>query len=289
MELRLCLGGLIFYIQSERPLILDPEYVPFLRTEGKADIEVRISWDWRTARYPSGPKLGEDLLQEYYQEDTIGICLVKGGRKGYIAAVYYNGDFRHMKCTINEAPFRQPPKSLGQIMRFLPIRAAFLHFGLLFFHAAQIEMQGIGILFTAPSGTGKTTQAELWQKYERARLICNDRTLARCIHGKWTTYGYPIDGSKPVGSGEILPLGAVVLLGQAEKDKAERIRGIKSAAKLLPQLVIDGWNGKEREQAVSLLLQLQQDIPTYRFDCTNSRNAVACLKDRLRKDGIIEG
>ena len=92
-----------------------------------------------------------------------------------------------------------------------------------------------------------------------------------------------------MGSGEILPLGAVVLLGQAEKDKVERIRGIKSAAKLLPQLVIDGWNGEERERAVSLLLQLQQDIPIYRFECTNSRNAVVCLKDRLRKDGIIEG
>lgn len=289
MELRLCLGGLIFYIQSERPLILDPEYVPFLRTESKADIEVRITWDWRTVRYPSGPKLGEDLLQEYYQEDTERLCLVKGGRKGYIAATCYNGDFRQMKCTINEAPFRQPPRSLGQIMRFLPIRAVFLHFGVLFFHAAQIEMQGKGILFTAPSGTGKTTQADLWQKYERAKLICNDRTLVRCMYGKWTTYGYPIDGSTPVGSGEILPLGAVVLLVQAEKDKVERMRGIRSAAKLIPQLVIDGWNGEEKEEAVSLLLQLQQDIPIYLFECTNSRNAVECLKARLRKDGIIEG
>ena len=288
MEFKLCLGGLIFHIQSDRSLILDPEYAPFLRKEGKADIEVRISWDWNKVRYPSGPKLGEDLLQEYYEEDAAGICLVKGGRKGYIAATCYNSTFRYMKCTINEAPFRKPPKNLGQIMRFLPIRAAFLYFGVLFFHAAQIEIQGRGILFSAPSGTGKTTQADLWQRYERTRLICNDRTLIHCTSGKWMTYGYPIDGSQPVRSGEILPLGAVVLLAQAEKDQVEQMRGIKSAAKLRPQLVIDGWNGEEREQAVSLLLQLQQDIPIYLFECTNSRNAVVCLKDRLRKDGIIK-
>ena len=232
--------------------------------------------------------LGEDLIQEYYREGNEGICLVKGGRKGYIANTCYSLDYTQMKCTVNAAPFRQPPGSLGQIMRFLPLRAAFLHFGVLFFHAAQIAKGKKGILFSAPSGTGKTTQAGLWQRYERARLICNDRTLIRSVSGEWMTYGYPVDGSEPIGSGEILPLGAVVFLEQAEEDRIERMRGIRAAARLMPQIVMDGWDGEEKEQALTLLLQLQQQIPVYCFQCTDSRNAVRCLKEQLRKDGIIE-
>ncbi|WP_370839368.1 hypothetical protein [Intestinibacter bartlettii] len=32
-----------------------------------------------------------------------------------------------------------------------------------------------GILFSAPSGTGKSTQADLWEKYENAEIINGDR------------------------------------------------------------------------------------------------------------------
>ena len=125
MEIELCLGGLAFSISSERPLVLDPEFIPFLRKqEDDPDIEIRISWDWQTVRDPAGPMLGEDLIQEYYREGNEGICLVKGGRKGYIANTCYSLDYTQMKCTVNAAPFRQPPGSLGQIMRFLPLRAA---------------------------------------------------------------------------------------------------------------------------------------------------------------------
>ena len=33
-------------------------------------------------------------------------------------------------------------------------------------HSSFISWQNNGILFTAPSGTGKSTQADLWKKYE---------------------------------------------------------------------------------------------------------------------------
>ena len=49
--------------------------------------------------------------------------------------------------------------------------------GGIIFHSAYIGFRNEGILFTAPSGTGKSTQAELWRKWREADVINGDRSL----------------------------------------------------------------------------------------------------------------
>ena len=44
-------------------------------------------------------------------------------------------------------------------------------------HASLIETAYGGILFSGVSGAGKTTQAELWMKWEQARQINGDRPM----------------------------------------------------------------------------------------------------------------
>ena len=45
-------------------------------------------------------------------------------------------------------------------------------------HSSFISRQGEGILFTAPSGTGKSTQADLWKRHEEGVTIINgDRSI----------------------------------------------------------------------------------------------------------------
>ena len=44
-------------------------------------------------------------------------------------------------------------------------------------HSSYIVYHDQAILFTAPSGVGKSTQASLWQKYRNIKIINGDRTL----------------------------------------------------------------------------------------------------------------
>ena len=44
-------------------------------------------------------------------------------------------------------------------------------------HCAYVEYRGEAILFSAPSETGKTTQAGLWEKYRGSRTVNGDRSL----------------------------------------------------------------------------------------------------------------
>ena len=73
---------------------------------------------------------------------------------------------------------------------------------------------------------GKTTQAKLWERFRNARIICNDRTLLRKQDGNWYSYGYPMDGSQPVRSGEVHVAGCIVLVKQSQNGKSsiERMR-----------------------------------------------------------------
>lgn len=288
MNVNLNLGGIVFCFHLARPVELEPELTLFLRENGSAlDIEIEISWDWDAAPKPHSEEIGRDLLQVYYAEADRLFCMTRGGLKGFIAGCWYTPDFCRMVCTINEKTFLTTPKKLGLLLRFLPMRAIFQHFGVLFFHAAQIELDGRGILFTAPSGTGKTTQADLWVRHENARLICNDRTLLRKTDGIWYTYGYPVDGSAPVRSGESHPLACVVLLSQAKENQISRLRSGKAVARLMPQLVMDGWSADARMRGMELLLELLKDIPVYHLACTPDEDAVACLKHQLKEDGMI--
>lgn len=52
--------------------------------------------------------------------------------------------------------------------------------GMLVLHSAYIvTRQGEGILFSGPSGIGKSTQAALWQHYGAAQTVNGDRALVR--------------------------------------------------------------------------------------------------------------
>ena len=57
----------------------------------------------------------------------------------------------------------------------LGLETLLLKYDGLLLHSSFIRWRGEGILFSAPSGTGKSTQADLWVKYEDAEILNGDR------------------------------------------------------------------------------------------------------------------
>lgn len=288
MELDLGLGGLRFHFCSERALGINAELKPFrLTSPGRPDLVVRVTWAWAAARQPVQPPVGQDALLNYYEEGEWRWCLTRGGPKGFVASTVYHPDLSDMVCTINEAPFLMPPQMLGSVLRMLPLREIFLRHGVLFFHASQIVYQGRGILFAAPSGTGKSTQARLWRRCRGAEIVCNDRTLTRKEGDRWLTYGYPLDGSEPVRSTEVSQLGCLVLLRQGTENAIWQPRPGKALSLLMRQVVLDSWSGEERTVASELLLTFLRDIPVFQLTCTPDEGAVECLEHALTERKVI--
>lgn len=283
MKINLLIGGNHFRIESDREIRIEDSVLPFLCEDAEDDaVRVQVVRDMRDAPLPGGPKSGEDLLVEYFIEEDRLFCLSKGSVGQYLSAAVCSPDYSDIVCYLDEkhAPYLC---SIGSLLRLIPIRAILQERGTLFFHASQIAAQGKGILFMGPSGIGKTTQAKLWRASRSARIICNDRTLIR----DGQTYGYPVDGSEPVFSGETFPLGALVVLEQAPENKIRQLKPREALMRLMSQMVYDRWNHDAMSLATQQILDLIQQYPVYLLSCTPTEDAVACLEQRLVKDGVL--
>ena len=91
-------------------------------------------------------------------------------------------------------------------------------------HCSVLKVKSGVILFSGPSGIGKSTQAGLWTKYRKARVINGDRTLLKKENGRWMSLGWPICGSSEICYNEAYPVKAVIFLGQAEENDGRRLR-----------------------------------------------------------------
>lgn len=288
MEIKLIFGGVLFLIKTERAVIINEELFPFLSNmQGDPDIIIEVSWNWKNAKFPETEPVGQDLIQNYYVEKDICFCVTRAGKKGPIASTCYTPDFRKVICTLNTAPFLEPPERLESIIRMLPMREIFQYFHTLFLHASQISYKGKGVLFAAPSGGGKSTQAKLWNKYRNAEIICSDRTLIRKRKDEWYTYGYPLDGSEPIRSNKITSLGCVVLLKTGTENFIQELTAGKAITLMMRQVVMDCWSGKARQKAMELIISLLEDIPVFLLVCTPDEYAVKTLEKELIEKGVI--
>ena len=158
----------------------------------------------------------------------------------------------------------------------------FLRKSCLMLHAAFIRWQGKGILFTAPSGTGKSTQAELWKKYERADILNGDRAAVRRDEsGCWQAYGLPYAGSSGIYRNEKAPVSAVVVLRQAGENRIRQLGMLEIIQKLYPETTVHQWEPDFIEKALTLLTELAGEVPIYLLECRPDRGAVEAVKNVL--------
>ncbi|MBQ8898846.1 MAG: hypothetical protein IJY86_10295 [Clostridia bacterium] len=155
-------------------------------------------------------------------------------------------------------------------------------------HASFISHKGRGIIFTAPSGTGKSTQADLWVRHAGAEIINGDRVLLSKKDGVWHACGYPCCGSSRICLARDIPLAAVVVLSRGKENRvspltlAQKIRALVSGTEVFP------WDRVETDLAFSLAAELCSDVPVLGLACTPDGQAVETLRNFLEdeKNGI---
>lgn len=165
-----------------------------------------------------------------------------------------------------------PPQSysdeyLETIALYRKLAEPLLQRNCLIFHGAAVAVNGYAYLFTARSGTGKTTHAKLWLKNVQYSYILNgDKPLIKLENGSIMIYGTLWRGKENYGVNEVLPLKAICVL---ERDKTNHIEQI-SASEVFPILYqqshhCDGFD--EMEKTLELLESIAQGVRLYRLGC----------------------
>lgn len=153
----------------------------------------------------------------------------------------------------------------------------------LILHCAYMVYQGEAILFSAPSETGKTTQANLWEKYRGSRTVNGDRALLGKRKGRWMAQGWPVCGTSEVCHNEEFPIRAVVMLSQAKENQVEQLSPGRAFPLLYSQITVNKWNTKDHLHAIDLIQELAEGVPVFHLGCTISEEAVDCLEKALKK------
>lgn len=151
----------------------------------------------------------------------------------------------------------------------------------LILHCAYTVYKGKAILFSAPSGTGKSTQAELWKQYRGSRIVNGDRALLRKIDGVWSACGWPVCGSSDICESEDTPLYTIVMLRQGETNYIERLSPIQTFTQLYAQTTINQWNPAFVQRAMELIEDLIGQVPVYQLTCNMTEDAVKCLEQAI--------
>ncbi len=144
------------------------------------------------------------------------------------------------------------------------------------FHASFIDYFGRGVLFTGKSGVGKSTQADLWNKYKNTEIINGDKAILCFDKENAYVSGLPFSGSSGISENKSLRLFAVVSLEQSK---------INEAAALTPMgifrtLINSSYFTPIDTERVSFILEnIAKKIKACRLKCTP--DIAAC--DTLQK------
>lgn len=155
-------------------------------------------------------------------------------------------------------------------------------------HASYVEWNDKAILFTAPSQTGKSTQSQLWKKYENASIINDDRVLIRKYNGRWNAYGYPSCGSSSICINRTLPIETIVVLEQGKENEVIEMSYAEKVKALILGIEVYACNMDEIDMSFELAQAIGKDVKVIKLVCLPNQDAVKVLKNYLRKDDIHE-
>ena len=153
----------------------------------------------------------------------------------------------------------------------------------LLLHASFIRWDGKGILFTAPSGTGKSTQANLWEKHESAEILNGDRAALRDIDGSWYAYGLPYAGSSGIYRNEKAPVHAIIVLRQAKENKIKKLTLTEAFPYIYSEFTVHRWDKEFVEEIWNAVLMLLGNVPVYLLECLPDQGAVELAKKSIMK------
>ncbi|MGN1032665.1 MAG: hypothetical protein ACI4PU_04325 [Intestinibacter sp.] len=174
--------------------------------------------------------------------------------------------------------------SLGPMqLLYLCFEKILLKHGGVILHSSYVNYNDNAILFSAPSGTGKSTQAELWRKYKGAEVVNGDRTALRYIGGEWIAYGIPMSGTSGICLDKKMPLSSIVVIRQSKMDSVRKLSIRESFRCLFSEISINNWNRDEVDKVINILSDLIEKSNIYLLECTKEESAVNCLYDFLKE------
>lgn len=260
----LSIAGLYFRICS--PFFLNlPEYFrPFLVTEvfpAEPDVNINVeAGDLQKDKW-----LQNNILQSFYWDHGKSIYRLESKLKPEQITLVIPREFQER--------FAQNANWL----LYLVLERPLLHYGRLILHASAVIYHERAYLFTAPSGGGKSTQAEIWEHALHAKVINGDKVVLYDNGTNLIAYGSPIAGSSGIYRNICAPVDAIVQLEKGSENTITPMTTRDRYLLLYGEAVKSDWDADFNRSLLRLASSYPQRTEYVRLHCLPDPSAAECL------------
>lgn len=159
-----------------------------------------------------------------------------------------------------------------------------IRFNGIMLHASAVVYDGKAYLFSAPSGTGKSTHTRLWLKYfgeDRAYILNDDKPAIRKAGGIYYACGTPFSGKVDMSRNEMVPLQAICVLKRGTENSIRLLGNDDALYGILNQTLRPSAKQNMMDM-LDIVDDILKNIPVYELRCDISEEAVRIAYERMK-------
>ena len=180
-------------------------------------------------------------------------------------------------------PIRYPDSYLETLAVYRKIAVRMLAYDTFLMHGSVVAVGGEAFMFTAPSGTGKTTHTRLWLENIPGSYVLNgDKPLIRVKEGFCEACGTPWSGKECMNANEVVPLRAICLLERGPVNSIEEITFLSAYPHLFRQTYLPTETDAVRK-TMELVRQTGENVRLYHLSCNISPEAALLSAGAMRQ------
>lgn len=136
-------------------------------------------------------------------------------------------------------------------------------------HSSAVVMDGKAYLFTADSGTGKSTHTNLWirQFGNRSFILNDDKPALRLIDGVWYAYGTPWSGKNDISANLGAPIAGIACIERGIENQISLLSGKEAVLRMFKQVNRKTNDNAFRIKLLDLLDKLMTQVPIWKLKC----------------------
>lgn len=148
-------------------------------------------------------------------------------------------------------------------------------------HSSSIIYQNKCVMFSAASGTGKSTYTDMWQELYHLPILNGDSAACRVINGNPIAYGIPWCGTSEQFINEHAPLAAIVFLEQAKENSIVKLDTVEAFMRLTERCIMLRWSESLTKESLFTIQSVVENVDCYLLKCLPDHDAVELVKKCL--------
>ena len=247
--------------------------------------QIQISQNWRVRPLSEVPEIAGELLLFGSQLDVYrcsGDYMLRFPSNHHLALCTLSFDGKEAVFYYDGSTQQEAVDEL-----FYGFRAAFFYLAALHgkyaLHSASNYYQEKAWLYSASSGTGKTTHVKLWEKLYAVPVLNGDLNLLGMEKDEVFVYGIPWCGTSGVYTTKKDPLGGIILLKRGTENRVCKLPQDERQLYTAQRMISPAWTEKQVDDSLLFAEKLSDRIPIRQLYCTQEPSAAAVMKEYIDK------